>query len=315
MLWSESPEVRSPVALGGPPALEGPPSFDARTSVEIEDARPESAAAPARAGRATRVALIVVALGFLGIVVVLPIVAVLVEAMRDGVLAYFRALVEADALAAMRLTLLTAAVVVPANVAFGLAAGWTIGKFDFRGKTLLTALIEVPFAVSPVISGLIFVLAIGPRSAVGGWLLGHGIRVIFAWPGIALATSFVTFAYVAREVITVMEATGREQEEAAVVLGASGWQTFWHVTLPGIRWGLLYGVVLCNARAMGEFGAVSVVSGHIRGGTNTLPLHVEALYEDYRFSSAFAVSSMLVLLAVVTLFAKVWLQRKVKVSS
>ena len=315
MLWSESPEVRSPVSLGAPPVLEGPPSFDARASAEIEGARPGSTATPARAGRVTRVALIVIALGFLGVVVVLPIAAVLVEAMRDGVLAYFRALVETDALAAMRLTLLTAAVVVPANVAFGLAAGWTIGKFDFRGKTLLTALIEIPFAVSPVISGLIFVLAIGPRSTLGGWLLGHGIRVIFAWPGIALATSFVTFAYVAREVITVMEATGREKEEAAVVLGASGWQTFWHVTLPSIRWGLLYGVVLCNARAMGEFGAVSVVSGHIRGGTNTLPLHVEALYEDYRFSSAFAVSSMLVLLAVVTLFAKVWLQRKVKVSS
>ena len=174
-------------------------------------------------------------------------------------------MIEPDTLAALRLTIGTAAVVVPMNVAFGLAAGWAIGKFDFRGKTLLTALIEVPFAVSPVISGLVFVLAIGPRSAIGGWLRDHGVRVIFAWPGIALATAFVTFGYVAREVMTVMESTGRDKEEAAVVLGASGWQTFWHVTLPSIRWGLLYGVILCNARAMGEFGSVSVVSGHGQG--------------------------------------------------
>ncbi len=282
-----------------------------------EDAKalPAGLGAAARGGGVVRVALIAVGLGFLGVIVVLPILAVLVEGLRDGVPAYFRAMVEPDALAALRLTIATAAVVVPANVVFGLAAGWTIGKFDFRGKTLLTALIEVPFAVSPVISGLIFVLAVGPRSPIGGWLLAHDVRVIFAWPGIALATAFVTFAYVAREVITVMESTGREKEEAAVVLGASGWQTFWYVTLPSIRWGLLYGVVLCNARAMGEFGAVSVVSGHVRGGTNTLPLHVEALYEDYRFSSAFAVSSLLILLAVVTLVAKVWLERKVKVRS
>jgi sulfate transport system permease protein len=269
----------------------------------------------ARAEGLVKSALIVVGVGFLGIVVVLPIAAVLVEAFRDGVPAYFRAMIEPDTLAALRLTIGTAAVVVPMNVAFGLAAGWAIGKFDFRGKTLLTALIEIPFAVSPVISGLVFVLAIGPRSAIGGWLRDHGVRVIFAWPGIALATAFVTFAYVAREVMTVMESTGREKEEAAVVLGASGWQTFWHVTLPSIRWGLLYGVILCNARAMGEFGAVSVVSGHVRGETNTLPLQVEALYEDYRFSAAFAVSSLLVGLAVVTLVAKVWLERKVKVRS
>lgn len=266
-----------------------------------------------RAGGAARAVLIGVALAFVGIVVVLPVLAVLVEAFRDGALAYLNALLEPDSLAALRLTLGTAAVVVPANVVFGLAAGWTIGKFDFRGKTILTALIEVPFAVSPVISGLIFVLAVGPRSPIGSWLLDHDVRVIFAWPGIALATAFVTFAYVAREVITVMEAGGRDKEEAAVVLGASGWQTFRRVTLPSIRWGLLYGVVLCNARAMGEFGAVSVVSGHVRGATNTLPLHVEALYEDYRFSAAFAVSSVLVLLAVVTLVAKVWLERKVEV--
>ena len=299
--------MRMVPASEDPVVLEGP-SGDGSS-------RAARTASPPRSAGAVQVALIVVALGFIVIVVVLPIAAVLVEAFRDGVPAYFRALVETDALAAIRLTFATAAVVVPANVVFGLAAGWTIGKFDFRGKTLLTALIEVPFAVSPVISGLIFVLAVGPRSPVGGWLLAHGIRVIFAWPGIALATAFVTFAYVAREVITVMEATGRDKEEAAVVLGASGWQTFWHVTLPSVRWGLLYGVVLCNARAMGEFGAVSVVSGHVRGETNTLPLHVEALYEDYRFSAAFAVSSLLVLLAVVTLLAKVWLQRKVKVPS
>jgi sulfate transport system permease protein len=298
-----------------PPAPEVQPTPEGPSSSDGAAVRAGRAWSAARGGRFTRAVLIAVALAFLGVVVVLPVAAVLVEALRDGVPAYFRALVETDSLDAVRLTLATAAVVVPANVVFGLAAGWTIGKFDFRGKTLLTALIEVPFAVSPVISGLIFVLAVGPRSPVGGWLLAHGIRVIFAWPGIALATAFVTFAYVAREVITVMEATGRDKEEAAVVLGASGWQTFWRVTLPSVRWGLLYGVVLCNARAMGEFGAVSVVSGHVRGETNTLPLHVEALYEDYRFSSAFAVSSLLVLLAVVTLFAKVWLQRKVKVPS
>jgi sulfate transport system permease protein len=269
----------------------------------------EAPRAAARVRGGARLTLITVALGFVGVIVVLPILAVVVEAFRDGAGAYLAALSDPDTLAALRLTLGTAAVVVPANVVFGLAAGWAIAKFDFRGKTLLTSLIEVPFAVSPVISGLVFVLALGPRSAVGGWLADRGVRVIFAWPGIALATAFVTFAYVAREVITVMESTGREKEEAAVVLGASGLQTFWYVTLPTIRWGLLYGVVLCNARAMGEFGAVSVVSGHVRGQTNTLPLHVEALYEDYHFSAAFAVSSMLVVLAVVTLLAKTLLER------
>jgi sulfate transport system permease protein len=275
--------------------------------VPTSDTRSRS---PLRSEDFVKLALIVVGVGFLGVVVVLPIASVLVEALRDGVPAYFSAMIEPDTLAALRLTLGTAAVVVPLNVVFGLAAGWAIGKFDFRGKTLLTALIEIPFAVSPVISGLIFVLAIGPRSSLGGWLRDHGVRVIFAWPGIALATAFVTFAYVAREVMTVMESTGRDKEEAAVVLGASGWQTFRRVTLPSIRWGLLYGVILCNARAMGEFGAVSVVSGHIRGQTNTLPLHVEALYDDYRFSAAFAVSSLLVGLAVVTLVAKVWLEAR-----
>jgi sulfate transport system permease protein len=263
-----------------------------------------------REGVVARAVVLAVALGFLGTVVVVPVLAVFAKAFEDGVPAYLRALLDPDTVAALRLTATTAAVVVPVNVVFGLAAGWAVGKFEFRGKMLLTALIELPFAVSPVISGLVFVLAIGPRSAVGGWLLAHGVRVIFAWPGIALATAFVTFGYVAREVITVMEAAGREKEEAAVVLGASGWQTFRRVTLPSIRWGLLYGVVLCNARAMGEFGAVSVVSGHIRGSTNTLPLQVEMLYDDYRFSAAFAVASVLVFLAVLTLVARVLLERK-----
>jgi sulfate/thiosulfate transport system permease protein len=262
-----------------------------------------------RDGAVARAVILTVALGFLAVVVVVPVLAVFAKAFEEGVPAYVRALLDRDTVAALRLTLVTAALVVPANVIFGLAAGWTIGKFDFHGKTLLTAAIEIPFAVSPVISGLVFVLAVGPHSALGGWLLGHGVRVIFAWPGIALATAFVTFGYVAREVITVMEASGRDKEEAAVVLGASGWQTFSRVTLPSIRWGLLYGVVLCNARAMGEFGAVSVVSGHIRGSTNTLPLQVEMLYDDYRFSAAFAVASVLVFLAVITLVARVLVER------
>ncbi len=219
-----------------------------------------------------RAALTAIALGFMGVVVVLPVLAVFAKALEDGVFAYARSIIEADAVAAMRLTLWIALLVVPANTAFGLAAGWAIGKFEFRGKTLLTSLIEVPFAVSPVISGMLFVLAVGPRSVIGGRLLDSGIRIIFAWPGMALATAFVTFGYVARQVITAMEATGRDKEEAALVLGASGWQTFWRVSLPNVRWGLLYGVILCNARAMGEFGGVSVVSGHVRGSTNTLPL-------------------------------------------
>ncbi len=226
---------------------------------------------------------------------------------------YLRALALGDTLAALRLTVGTALVVVPANVVFGLAAGWAIGKFDFRGKTLLVALIEIPLAVSPVISGLVFVLALGPRSALGAWLLRFGIHVIFAWPGIALATAFVTFSYVARELITALEAGGRDREEAAAVLGASGWQTFWRVTLPSVRWALLYGVVLCNARAMGEFGAVSVVSGHVRGKTNTLPLHVEALYDDYHSAAAFSVASLLVFLAAFTVLAKAILERRRKV--
>jgi sulfate transport system permease protein len=259
--------------------------------------------------RAGRTLLILVALAFVSVVVVVPVLAVFAKALEGGVGPYIAAIFEREAIEALRLTAFTAAIVVPVNLAFGLAAGWAIGKFDFPGKLVLTALIEIPLAVSPVISGLVFVLSLGPRSVAGRWLLDHGIRVIFAWPGIVLATAFVTFSYVAREVITAMEAGGREKEEAAIVLGASGWQTFWRVTLPGIRWSLLYGVVLCNARAMGEFGAVSVVSGHVRGETETLPLHVEMLYDDYRFSASFAVASLLIFLAVVTLAAKTILRR------
>ena len=209
-----------------------------------------------------------------------------------------------DAVAAVRLTLLTAAIAVPANVVFGVAAAWAIAKFRFRGKALLTTLIDLPFAVSPVISGLIYVLVFGGQGWFGPWLIDHDIRIIFAVPGIVLATAFVTFPFVARELIPLMEAQGNDEEYAALSLGASGWQTFWRVTLPNIKWGLLYGVILCNARAMGEFGAVSVVSGHIRGETNTMPLHVEILYNEYNFTAAFAVASLLALLALATLGAQ-----------
>jgi sulfate transport system permease protein len=239
---------------------------------EILVARPIARAPRAlHAGGTGRIALISVTLAFVGAVVVLPVVAVLVQAFGGGLVSYLRALSLPDSLSALFLTLKVAAVVVPANVAFGLAAGWAIGKFDFRGKALLTALIEIPFAVSPVVSGLIFVLSLGPRTPVGAWLADHDIRILFSWPAIMLATTFVTFPYVAREVITAMESTGRDQEEAAAILGASGLRTFFQITLPRIRWALFYGVILCNARAMGEFGAVSVVSGHVRGSTNTLP--------------------------------------------
>ncbi len=286
--------------------------MQAPDALRVLAGRPVEAGAPVSLrppGRAARTLLIFLALAFVTVIVVVPVLAVFAKALEGGVLPYLRAISEREAIEALRLTAFTAAIVVPANLAFGLAAGWTIGKFDFPGKLVLTALIEIPLAVSPVISGLVFVLSLGPRSAVGHWLLDHGVRVIFAWPGIVLATAFVTFSYVAREVITAMEAGGREKEEAAIVLGASGWQTFWRVTLPSIRWSLLYGVVLCNARAMGEFGAVSVVSGHVRGETETLPLHVEMLYDDYRFSASFAVASLLVFLAVFTLAAKTILQK------
>jgi sulfate transport system permease protein len=251
-----------------------------------------------------RWALIAVALAFLGFFLFLPVAIVFVEAFKDGPAAYLASLVESDALSAIRLTLTTALIAVPLNVVFGIAAAWAIARFEFRGKHLLVTLIDLPFAVSPVISGMIFVLLFGAQGIVGPWLMDHGVRVIFAQPGIILATTFVTFPFVARELIPFMESQGPEEEQAALVLGASSFQMFFRVTLPNAKWGLLYGVVLCNARAMGEFGAVSVVSGHIRGQTNTIPLHVEVLYNEYRFSSAFAVASLLVGLALVTLAAK-----------
>jgi sulfate/thiosulfate transport system permease protein len=252
----------------------------------------------------TRAVLTVVAVGWLTLFLLLPLAAVFVEALRDGLGAYLAAVVEPDALAAMRLTLLVAAIAVPLNMVFGLAASWAIAKHDFRGKSVLTTLIDLPFSVSPVVSGLVYVLLFGAQGWFGPWLKAHGVEVIFAVPGIVLATVFVTFPFVARELIPLMAEQGTEDEEAALSLGASGWQTFRRVTLPNVRWGLLYGVLLCNARAMGEFGAVSVVSGHIRGLTNTMPLHVEILYNEYNFSAAFAVASLLALLALVTLVLK-----------
>jgi sulfate transport system permease protein len=251
-----------------------------------------------------RWALIAGSLGFLALFLVLPLVAVFGHALEKGVDAYLSALGEPDALAAIRLTLLAAGIAVPLNLAFGLAAAWVIAKFDFRGRSILVTLIDLPFAVSPVISGLIYVLVFGLQGWLGPWLAERGLKVIFAAPGIILATVFVTFPFVARELIPHMEAQGTEEEEAARVLGASGWQTFLRVTLPNIRWSLLYGVILCTARAMGEFGAVSVVSGHIRGETNTMTLHVEILYNEYNFVGAFAVASLLCVLALVTLAAK-----------
>ncbi|WP_353859952.1 sulfate ABC transporter permease subunit CysW [Azospirillum formosense] len=248
--------------------------------------------------------LIATALAFLLLFLVLPLVAVFVEALRRGTDAYWAALVEPDAVAAIRLTLLVAAIAVPLNLLFGVAASWCIAKFDFRGKDVLITLIDLPFSVSPVISGLIYVLLFGLHGLMGPFLKSQGIQIIFAVPGLVLATVFVTFPFVARELIPLMQEQGNEEEEAALVLGASGWQTFWRVTLPNIKWGLLYGVLLCNARAMGEFGAVSVVSGHIRGETNTMPLHVEILYNEYNLVAAFAVASVLAMLALVTLVVK-----------
>ncbi len=252
--------------------------------------------------------LIAVALLFFSLFLLLPLVTVFAEALRKGWAVYLAALVEPDALSAIYLTLLVTAIAVPLNLIFGVTAAWTIAKFDFRGKQLLTTLIDLPFSVSPVIVGLMYVLVFGAQGWFGPWLMEHGVRIIFAVPGLVLATVFVTFPFVARELIPLMQVQGREEEEAAVVLGASGWKTFWHVTLPNIKWGLIYGVILSNARAMGEFGAVSVVSGHIRGRTNTLPLHVEILYNEYQFAAAFAVASLLALLALLTLVVKSWVE-------
>jgi len=251
-----------------------------------------------------RIALITVALLFLALVILLPLASVIVEALSQGWRVYVESIAEKDAVSALRLTLVTAAIAVPLNTIFGVAAAWAIAKFSFRGKNVLITLIDLPFAVSPVISGLIFVLLFGAQGLLGPWLAAHDIKIIFALPGIVLATIFVTFPFVARELIPLMQAQGVQEEEAAATLGAKGWQIFWRVTLPNIRWGLLYGIILCNARAMGEFGAVSVVSGHIRGQTNTLPLQVEILYNEYQFTASFAVASLLVLLALVTLIVK-----------
>lgn len=255
-----------------------------------------------------RYTLITIALIFFLSCLILPLILVFVEAFKQGVSVYFEALVNPDTLSAVKLTLLTAAIAVPLNVIFGVAAAWCVAKFNFRGKSILTTIIDTPFSVSPVIAGLMLVLIFGSQGWFGGWLMDHDIKILYATPAIVIATVFITVPFVARELIPLMEAQGTEEEEAAIVLGASGWQTFWKVTLPNIKWGLIYGVILCNARAMGEFGAVSVVSGHIRGETNTLPLHVEILYNEYTFSAAFAVSSLLALLAIFTLILKTWVE-------
>ena len=257
-----------------------------------------------------RVALIAFALLFLAGFLVLPLVAVFVEALRNGVSTYWEALADPDAQAAIKLTLTAAVIAVVANVVFGLAAAWAIAKFEFRGKTFLITLIDLPFSVSPVVAGLIYVLMFGAQGWATHLLLDENVQIIFAVPGIVLATIFVTFPFVARELIPLMQEQGTDDEQAALSLGATGWQAFWHVTVPNVRWGLLYGVLLCNARAMGEFGAVSVVSGHIRGETNTMPLHVEVLYNEYNFAAAFAVASLLAVLALVTLVLKSFLEAR-----
>lgn len=255
-----------------------------------------------------RTLLILLAIGFLAALVVLPLAIIFIEALRHGWQVYLASLLETDALAAIRLTLLVAAIAVPLNILFGLAASWAIAKHEFWGKHMLITLIDLPFSVSPVIAGLIYVLLFGSHSWLGQWFINNDVQIVFAVPGIVLATLFVTFPFVARELIPLMQEQGKDEEEAAILLGASGWQTFWRVTLPNVKWALLYGVLLCNARAMGEFGAVSVVSGHIRGLTNTMPLHVEVLYNEYNFAAAFAVASLLAALALVTLLAKSLIQ-------
>ncbi|PZU52405.1 MAG: sulfate ABC transporter permease subunit CysW [Thauera sp.] len=256
--------------------------------------------------------IIAVSLTFFVLFLLMPLIAVFVEALRKGWDTYLAALVEPDALSAIKLTLIAAVIAVPLNLTFGVSAAWAITKFNFRGKHFLITLIDLPFSVSPVVAGLIYVLVFGAQGWFGPWLQEHDLKIIFAVPGIVLATVFVTFPFIARELIPLMQAQGKEEEEAAVVLGANGWQTFWHVTLPNIKWGLLYGVILTNARAMGEFGAVSVVSGHIRGLTNTMPLHVEILYNEYQFAAAFAVASLLALLALVTLGVKTWIEHQAR---
>ncbi|MCK3781363.1 sulfate ABC transporter permease subunit CysW [Ensifer sesbaniae] len=270
-------------------------------------ALPQLAAATSES-RLARLTLTITALAFVALFLLLPLAAVFTEALRKGPAEFVAALGDAETFSAIRLTLTVAAIAVPLNLVFGVAAAWAIAKFEFKGKAFLTTLIDLPFSVSPVISGLVFVLLFGSHSLIGPWLQSHGIQILFAVPGLVLATVFVTFPFVARELIPLMQEQGSSDEEAALSLGASGWQTFWHVTLPNIKWGLLYGVLLCNARAMGEFGAVSVVSGHIRGETNTMPLQVEILYNEYNFVAAFAVAALLALLALITLILKTALE-------
>ena len=277
----------------------------------FERSRKSSSPPPVTTERAMiRALLIGLALVFMALMLILPVVVVFTEALRKGVSIYFAAFSDPDALAAIQLTLMVAAISVPLNTIFGIAASWAIAKFEFNGKSLLVTLIDLPFSISPVVSGLIYVLLFGAQGVFGPWLKAHGIEIIFALPGIVLATVFVTFPFVARELIPLMQEQGNTDEEAALTLGASGWRAFLTVTLPNIRWGLLYGVLLCNARAMGEFGAVSVVSGHIRGVTDTMPLHVEILYNEYNFAAAFAMASLLTLLALVTLAGKALLETR-----
>jgi sulfate/thiosulfate transport system permease protein len=293
-------------------------------AARIDGARPAATSGPA-AGTAppnillatqeppwVRLVLIGIALAFLTLFLFVPLIAVFVEALKKGFEVYIESLIEPDALHAIQLTLLAAAISVPLNLVFGVAAAWAIAKFEFRGKSVLLTLIDLPFSVSPVIAGLIYVLVFGLQGWLGESLRDHDLKIIFAVPGIVLATVFVTFPFIARELIPLMQAQGTEQEEAARVLGASGWQIIWRVTLPNVKWALLYGVILCNARAMGEFGAVSVVSGHIRGQTNTMPLHIEILYNEYQFAAAFAVASLLAALALVSLGLKYLVEQRVK---
>ena len=278
----------------------------------VQELREKNVKANSEPGLLKKWALITIALGFLGLFILVPLIAVFSEGLNKGIELYFASLTERDALSAIKLTLLTAAITIPVNTIFGVLAAWSITKFNFRGKNILITLIDIPFAVSPVIAGLVFVLLFGSQGVLGSFLAANDIRIIFAVPGIILATIFVTFPFVVRELLPIMEEQGTEEEQAAITLGASGWQMFFRVTLPNIKWGLLYGIILCNARAMGEFGAVSVVSGHIRGLTNTIPLHVEILYNEYNFTAAFAAASLLALLAILTLILKSVVEWKTK---
>lgn len=296
--------------LASPSSRPLPPSPD-QTSITAVTTKSNVVRTPSAVGsepRWVRITLMLIAASFLMIFLFIPVIAVFAEALKKGWMVYLQSIVEADALAAIRLTLIAAGIAVPLNLVFGVSAAWCITKYEFRGKSILLTLIDLPFSVSPVTSGLIYVLLFGAQGWFGEWLREHDIKILFAVPGIVLATIFVTFPFVARELIPLMQAQGSEEEEAALVLGASGWQTFFRVTLPNIKWGLLYGVILCNARAMGEFGAVSVVSGHIRGETNTMPLHVEILYNEYNFVAAFAVASLLTLLALLSLALKSFIE-------